>query len=115
MKRTLLIAMFLGGCAASNGEVRTSSLTCGIAEQPWSAADRDFDRATTIEELHALKGAAQASRDKLKGGAKAEVGDQLDQLYRRQAPTAFVGKGVAELGNRLRQLDCAVRADKVAY
>jgi hypothetical protein len=115
MKKTLLVAMFLGGCAASNGEVRSSALTCGIADQTWASADRDFDRNTTIEQLHALKGAAQTDRDKLKAGAKAEVGDALDQLYRKQAPSAFVGKGVAELGNRLRQLDCGVRADKIAY
>jgi hypothetical protein len=117
MKKTLLAALLVaGGCAATSGEVRSSgALSCGIAEQGWAAADRDFDRATTIEELHALKGVAQADRDKLKAGQKADVGSSLDELFRKPAPGAFVGKGVAELGQRLRQLDCAVRNDKLAY
>jgi len=114
MKRTLCIAMFLGGCATGGADVKSGGY-CSIAEPGWTAAERDFDRATTIEQLHALKGAAQADRDKLKAGAKAEVGDAVDQIYRKPAPTAFVGKGVAELGNRLRQLDCAVRSDKLTY
>jgi hypothetical protein len=115
MKRILFLALWLTGCAASSGETKSGARYCSIAEPTWATADRDFDRATTIEELHALKDAAQADRDKLKAGVRNEVGDAVDQLYRKPAPTAFVGKGVGELGTRLRQLDCAVRADKLPY
>jgi hypothetical protein len=114
MKRTAMLLMFLGGCAATGGEVKTGGY-CSIAESSWAGADRDFDRATTLEQLRALEGAASADRDKLKAGAKADVGDSLDHLFRQPAPQGFVGRGVAELGNRLRQLDCAVRADRVTY
>ena len=114
MKRILVLALFGTACATSGGAMRNSSaMACGIAQQPWPAASRDFDRSRSVAVIGSLKQIAAADRDHLKMGQKSDVGDSLDNLYREGGSGGFVSSGVAELGNRLRQLDCAVRAGRM--
>jgi hypothetical protein len=121
MKKTLLIcASIFAGCAttqttASTGGMPARTGYCSISEPGWAAANRDFDRATTIESIAGLTEAANADRDRLHAGARDDVGARLDQLYRTYHTTAFVSQGVAELGTRLRQLDCAVQHGSVEF
>jgi hypothetical protein len=67
-----------------------------------------------MEAVAALRDAANGDRARVKGGTTNDVGEQIDQLYRQSnGGGAFVSHGVAELGTRLRQLDCAVRHGRV--
>jgi len=95
--------------------VTSAGGSCGVVATSWLASDRDFDRATTIEHVRGLKAALEADRDRLKRGDKATVGDDLNALLSLPRPAVYVSKGVYELANRLRQLDCAVRAGRLAY
>src|SRR5262249_8353217 len=115
MRRIMLCGLLLAACAgAEKKEVASGgSLMCGITEPRWAAADRDFDRRTTLDAIVALTSAARTDLDKLKAGARGDVGGAIDELYNKPASTAFISHGVAELATRLRQLDCAVRAGKL--
>src|SRR4051812_26417763 len=117
MQRIMLGALLLAACAGPSGEQKGVASGgrsfCGISEPRWVAADRDFDRQTTLEAISALTNAANADREKLKAGAANDVGGAIDELYARPASTAFISHGVAELATRLRQLDCAVRSGRL--
>ena len=112
MLGAVLLPFLIGGCAGPTQDVKGGY--CAINEPRWPAASRDFDRATTIETIAALDAAARGDREKLKQGARGDVGANIDMLYQHdQRSSAFISNGVAELANRLRQLDCAVRANRV--
>lgn len=116
MKRIMMFAVLMAaGCASSQkpGAQVGGSGYCSIAEVKWPSAARDFDRRTTLEVLGALAEAAEADHAQLKAGARGEVGTKLDENIRRVANDGFVSRGVAELGVRLRQLDCAVKSGRV--
>ena len=116
MTRAIVCVLLLAGCAETQSTARhQSGAFCSISNPRWPSASRDFDRQTTLEAIAALTDAAQADRDRLKAGAKSEVGGRLNALYERgPSSSAFISAGVAELATRLRQLDCAVRADRLA-
>ncbi len=117
MRRNLIAALLLAaGCAGSakNEVAGGNTRLCSIADPQWASAARDFDRRSTLEVIAGLNKAARADLEQLKAGQRNDVGAQLDELYRLAPPSAFVSGGVAELGVRLRQLDCAVRSNKVA-
>jgi hypothetical protein len=112
MNRIIASSIFvcLVGCAETPKDPRVPSVgMCSIAEMAWPAAPRDFDRARTLEAVGSLENIAKADRTRYNTGSRADVGGQLDELYRQPASTAFVSHGVAELAVRLRQLDCAVQ------
>ncbi len=116
MKRLLLLAGFVGfgstwGCAHTG--VEGGGGYCGIAEPEWHGAVRDYDRATTLETIAGLRQYANSDRVKSRTGARGDVGGELDELFRRPAPEAFIARGVTDLGVRLRQLDCGVRGGRV--
>jgi hypothetical protein len=115
MRRIMLCGLLLAACAGSEKKDVASggSALCGITEPRWPAADRDFDRHTTLEAIAALTSAATADLDKLKAGSRGDVGGAIDELYGRPASAAFISHGVAELATRLRQLDCAVRSGRL--
>src|SRR5690349_15387789 len=111
MRRIMLGALLLAACAGSEKKdvANGGRAFCGINEPHWAAADRDYDRQSTLEAIAALTNAANTDREKVKAGAANDVGGTLDELYAKPASTAFIKQGVAELATRLRQLDCAVR------
>lgn len=118
MKRTLLCALCLTACASTPSTGASGipqSGWCSLSEPVWASAARDFNRAATLEVLAAIRTLVDTDRSLVKAGQKSDVGSQLDEIYKTMRPTGFVSDGVAQLGVRLRQLDCAVRAGKVEY
>ena len=115
--RILCATFFLGvGCAATGPGGSTTAANvgwCTIAEPAFAHAPRDFDRAATLEVIAGLRAAADADRVRLRTGAKNEVGSELDEFFRNHRSQAFISHGTGELGTRLRQLDCAVRAGRI--
>lgn len=107
----LFAVLLAAACASSRPEARAgqSALTCGIADPQWRSAVSDFDRQATLALIAGLSDAARDGRARLHAGSGAKVGDQLDALDRQATPNGFVSEGVAELGRRLRQLECAVK------
>jgi hypothetical protein len=118
MKTSLLPAalLLLGACAENpkpGAESGASAGFCSMTEPSWNGAARDFDRGATLEVIGSLRQVAAADQHRAKVGARADVGVELDELLKRPAPSGFIARGVAQLGVRLRQLDCAVRAGRV--
>lgn len=106
-----VLVLLAAGCASPKPEARTggSALTCGIADPPWHSAVSDFDRRATLEVIAGLADAARDGRAQMHAGARANTGDKLSMLYQQTPSGGFISDGVAELGRRLRQLDCAVK------
>ncbi len=115
MKRTLALALLFAGCAGPVANHAAQGGYCSIAQPSWPAASRDYDRRVTLETIAALTEAARADRGQLKQGIHGEVGNAVDELYQHNIRREFISSGVAELANRLRQLDCAVRASRVDF
>lgn len=120
MKTSLLAAAslaLLGACAENpkvGSETAAGARFCSLADPSWNGAARDFDRGATLEVIGSLRQVAAADQHRAKVGARADVGVELDELLKRPAPSGFIARGVAQLGVRLRQLDCAVRAGRMA-
>jgi hypothetical protein len=114
MKTLVFVSLLCAACAGSRSEVASGGY-CSINEPRWAAANRDFDRALTLEVIAGLRDAATDDRNKLHAGARGDVGARIDELSRHLTSNAFVSTGVAALGVRLRQLDCAVRKNRMAF
>lgn len=113
MTKTWMLLLLLSGCAASNPMRRASMTLCSVGDPAWPSAPRDWDRATTLDVLGTLSQATDDDRARLHAGHLDEVGALLDAA---PAPSrAFIAHDVAELGTRLRQLDCAVRARTLPF
>jgi hypothetical protein len=115
MTKTMLFALLLAGCATTSSSTAPGGY-CSISDPRWPSAARDYDRRTTLDAIAVLTDAAKADRDRLKTGARSDVGNSINEIYQRgTSSSAFISSGVAELANRLRQLDCAVRANRLEY
>jgi hypothetical protein len=118
MRTIVCIGLLAAGCATEKAALRSESeLQCGIAPLGWPSASRDFDRYRTLTTIALLNDATRRDREQLHAGEKAHVGAVLDTALRQPESVGgpFVSQGVAELGIRLRQLDCAVRGDRLAF
>jgi hypothetical protein len=85
-----------------------------LPEPAWATAPQAFDRGLTLEVIAGLQKTVDAERAALKSGRPTTVGDALESYYLRSTEGAFISAGVGELATRLRQLDCGVRAGKIA-
>ena len=116
MRPLMLLAAVVSmmGCAATRSTSNGGSY-CNINEAPWASAPSAFDRRLTLEVINSLRQAVDADVRALHEGRRAEIGDRLSQVSQQPATTAFISSGVSELAGRLRQLDCAVRANRVPF
>ena len=108
-----LAVISMVGCAASPS-ARNGGSFCAIDEAPWPSAATAFDRRLTLEVIGGLRQSVEADMRALAEGRRNEIGDRLTAISHQPATSAFISTGVAELATRLRQLDCAVRAQRVA-
>jgi hypothetical protein len=108
---TLVVCL---GCAESGPVVRPTAAVCGIAEVPWPSAAESYDRALTESRAEALARAGQADRERLRSGERAQLGAELDALFRQPGPQAFISHDAFEVAVRLRQLACAARTGTLA-
>jgi hypothetical protein len=110
----MLLAVFsMVGCAASTS-ARNGGGFCTIDEAPWPSAPSAFDRRLTLEVIGGLRQSVEADIRALAEGRRNEIGDRLTAISHQPATSAFISVGVAELATRLRQLACAVRAQRVS-
>jgi len=101
------------GCAASTS-ARNGGSFCAIDEAPWPSAPSAFDRRLTLEVIGGLRQSVEADMRALAEGRRNEIGDRLTAISHQPATSAFISNGVGELATRLRQLDCAVRPQRVS-
>lgn len=109
----LLAVVSMVGCASSNS-ARNGGGFCVIDEAPWPSAATAFDRRLTLEVIAGLRQSVESDLRALAEGRRNEIGDRLTAISHQPTTSAFISMGVAELATRLRQLDCAVRAQRVA-
>ena len=114
MRRMFFVVSLLGGFVGCAGEQHPGGGMCALADFAWPQAARDFDRSSTLELEATLEKLASEDAVRARTGDVAQVGASLDELYKRSPPSGFIGHGVASIAIRLRQLDCGVRAGRIA-
>jgi hypothetical protein len=101
-------------CASGPPEgVRTEVVkaACPLDSVDWPAAEKDFDRARTVELASRLEAAARADEEAYRTDpATRSLGAQLTAIGRdaSRGGSTFVSHDLAALALRLRQLDCAL-------
>lgn len=108
MKRSLVAALFLLGCA--HEEARPQAASCSISQVDWASADHDFDKARTAQTLDKLNGVIRADRDAFRADPSGRaLGARLSDLTLELKTGPFVAHSAAETATRLRQLECAIQ------
>lgn len=112
--RILIAALLVTGCAgcgSTNSQTKPApAWACGIQEPVWASWEDAFDRARTLELVARLRAAAESDRAQIKADPNAQPGTRLAEIVRQTTgDTTFVSNQAADLGLRLRQLECAVR------
>lgn len=105
-------AVLLPACATTP---RGGGGYCMVGDVEWQSATSGFDRRLTLEKIAGLRSAIESDTRALHEGRRDVVGDQLTAIAHAPATSHFVSDGVHELAIRLRQLDCAVRGNKVPF
>jgi hypothetical protein len=96
------------GCAGPTAESKRVA-ECTIPQRPWEASDEGgaFDRARSAELNAKLQEIAAADQRDAQAGQP--IGARLTALGKETASTKIVAKQTVQLGERLRQLECAVQ------
>ena len=105
----------VGACATAPRGGEGGGGYCVVGDVPWPSAPSAFDRRLTLEVIGGLRQAVEADTRALHEGRRGEIGNQLTAIAVASPTSAFISDGVHELAIRLRQLDCAVRANKLPF
>jgi hypothetical protein len=108
----IVTTALLSACATAP---RGGSSYCVVGDVEWQSATSGFDRRLTLEKIAGLREAIEADTRAMHEGRRDNVGDRLTAIAHAPVTSSFVSDGVHELAIRLRQLDCAVRGNKLPF